>query len=291
MDFLFHVSRGLSTVNNNQVFNLDYNAGSISDNLEVSLLYRVSDLHPNPNDDVVFSGYLKTLDDNIGVSGENIILYEIKSDEIKEIKSTLTNDNGYFIISLSIPDERLGSYLLRFPGSNDFNEYETTRIYINSLDKSFIITIAIAVFLVITIVLFFLISRGIPKEKFVKPIVLSVIFGVILQFIGAGFIALIAAGGIAGYLFSKKANSDWKGYLRIGMMSGLLLVLVNDILFSVTFLTSPEFIEPRYTILQGEVFSIIFSQTIFSLVIFIILTGVSAVLGGRFGSSNKNKNR
>ncbi|KXB04610.1 hypothetical protein AKJ48_01995 [candidate division MSBL1 archaeon SCGC-AAA261O19] len=254
----------------------------------VLLLYEVSDPRPDPGENVVFSGYLKTADENLGVVGENVVLYEVLSENTVEVKSVITGENGYYAISLNVSSKRVGSYFIKFTANDYYKETGTPRLYVNSLDKPFILGVAIISILVVMLVLFFLLSRGVAKEQFAKPLLIALAVGVLLQFIGAGFIALAVAGGIAGYLFSKRTGK-WTEHLRIGIMTGVLLALVYGIVFSLVLAESPELLGLEYSITQGEIFSIISAQTIYFLAFYNLLTGIGAMLGGIIGGPSKSR--
>lgn len=253
----------------------------------VSITFELDDSDPNLGENVTFSGFLKTVSDNEGIAGENVILYEVLSDNtIKARSSVLTDENGNYVMSLNIPSKGIGAYLLKFPGSQYYEGAKTSRSYVNSIDKPLVLGVSILLITIVVLVVFFLLSRGVPKEQFIKPLLIAFAVGVLLQFIGAGFIALIAAGGIAGYLFSKRTGK-WTEHLRIGIMAGVLLVLVYDIVFSAIFVTAPGLFGLKYSITQGDAFSIIFTQTIYFLAFFNLLTGIGAILGGMIRGSSK----
>jgi len=96
---------------------------------------------------------------------------------------------------------------------------------------------------------------------------------------GASFIGVLAAGGIAGYLFAR-VTRKWTTHLRIGCMTGFLFLLVIGLLFAYSFTGFPEALGLYYSVTQAEVFEILFLQTIFLVVDYALLIGMGAVLGG-----------
>ncbi|MBS3815016.1 MAG: hypothetical protein KGY45_00455 [Hadesarchaea archaeon] len=271
--------------------------GPIVRKRRVSLNYNVGDFDLAPGEEAVFTGSLRTARENEVMVGENIILYEIFSDNSTKLKSTVTNENGEFSLTLNVSEKGIGAYSLRFPGSGSYEENKSSFSYVNSLDKLPIFSGSAAIILVLVLVLLFVLFWGIPKEYLIKPLLIAPPVGVALlfmPFINLGFfISLLVAGGLAGYLFSKWSDK-WINQLRVGVMAGVLLSLANGLLVAYALIIRTDFLTflgLRYSVSQAEVFGLIFQQTLYYFLIFGLLAGIGGLLGGMLRTTKpKNKN-
>ncbi|KXB01262.1 hypothetical protein AKJ45_01755 [candidate division MSBL1 archaeon SCGC-AAA261F19] len=237
---------------------------------------------PAPGEEILFIGHLETNKYDLDISGENVILYEILSDGTSEAGSDITNENGLFAIELKIPREKLGVYKITFHGSDYFEAVETGRLYTDSLNNNLFLGVDVILLALVSIASFFL-SRNIANKDLLKPLLAGSIIGITFQFIVSAFIALFAAGGLAGYMLARETDK-WKDHLSIGVMTGLLLLLVFGVLFIYTLLSSPEMII-QYSITQGGVFRIVTTQILLLSVLYSLLTGIGSIIGGKIRES------
>ena len=245
----------------------------------VSLSWEVDNPDPAAGETITFSGYLRTTEENLGIAGENIILSKLLSDNKVSIGSSTTEENGYFTMLLDAPSSGIFCYRAQFLGDNYYAESESSRLYLNTLNKPLVFGIYAVILFALVGAMMFLFSRGIPRVHYLKPVLLGFVLGFLLLIIGAGFIGVLAAGGIAGYLFAKEARR-WTKHLQVGCMAGFLFLLVGGLIFAYFLTWSPADVGLNYSVTQMGVFGIFFSDIIFSLVNYALLVGIGAVLGG-----------
>lgn len=250
-----------------------------TENQSVSLSCEVDKPEPAEGETIKFSGYLRTTEENLGIAGEGIILYNLLSDNKVSVSSSITGENGHFTLLLDAPSSGIFCYRAQFPGDNYYAESESSKLYVNTLNKPLVFGIYAVILFALVGAMMFLFSRGIPRVHYLKPVLLGFVLGFLLLIIGAGFIGVLAAGGIAGYLFAKEARR-WTKHLRVGCMAGFLFLLVGGLIFAYFLTWSPADVGLNYSVTQMGVFGIFFSDIIFSLVNYALLVGIGAVLGG-----------
>lgn len=247
-----------------------------------SLTCELDNPNPDPGENVTFKGYLKTVEDDQGVPGENIVLYKLLTgNDVTKIRSVNTNENGRFSLSIEAPSPGISVYRIKFLGDNYHRASKSSRFHVNTLDESLVWGVSVAVILIIPIVLIFLFSRGLVREHYFKPVIMGFAVGLFLNIIPAGFLGLLLAGGVAGYFFAKRTGG-WTKHLRVGLMTGFLLLLVLGSISVFPSLGFPELFS--YSVSQ----SIIFSQIVLSLVSCVLWTGLGAVVGGMLGGTPKS---
>jgi len=246
----------------------------------MSLSCEVDNPEPAAGETITFSGYLRTVDDNSGQAGENIILYKLLDNENIGVGSATTYENGYFTFSLAAPGPEISCYIALFPGDNYYDTSASSILYLNTLNKSLFFGGYVAILIAIVGVAMFLLRRGIARTNYLMPVLIGFVLGFFLLLIGAAELSFLAAGGITGYLFAKKAPG-WTKHLRIGCITGLLFLLTLGLIsvYSIVAL-SPEALGVIYSITQMEIFTSLFTPTIFSLVYYSLLVGMGAVVGG-----------
>ncbi len=245
----------------------------------VSLSFEVDNPEPATGETVNFSGYLRTTKENQGLPEENIILHKLLSNDNVSVISATTDENGYFTLSLDAPSPGIYRYRARFPGDNHYGASESSSLFVNTLDKPLVFGVYAVILLALVGVVMFLLSKGIAKAHWLKPVLLGFGLGFFLIYIGAGFIGFLAAGGISGYLFARE-TPKWTKHLRIGFMTGFIFLLAIGLLSVYSLTSFPDELGLKYSVTQGEVFGILFYQTIFLLVDYALLIGMGAVLGG-----------
>ena len=245
-----------------------------------SLTWEVDNPKPAIGESVTFSGCLRTGDDNLGVAEENLVLYKLLPKDNVSVGSSITDENGGFVFSLEAPDPGIHVYVIRFIGDNYYGASESPRLCVSTLDEPLILGVAATVLMVIVGVLMFLLSRGMVRAHYMKPVLLGFVLGIFLDLVGAGFLGLLAAGGVAGYL-SAKGTRGWTKYLRVGCMTGLLILLVLGVLFIYfmhLIMERPELF--LYSVTQADMFTGFLYETIHSLLLFSMLAGLAATIGG-----------
>ncbi len=252
--------------------------GPLVEKWSVSLSFEVDITEPATGETVTFSGYLGTTEGNL--PGENLILYNLLLDNDVEVSSATTAENGYFTLQLDAPSPGISFYRARFLGDNYYEASESSRLYVNTLDKPLVFGVYAVILLALVGVLMFFISRGIARAHYLKPVLLGFAMGFFLLLVGADFIGVLAAGGIAGYLFARE-TPRWTTHLRIGCMTGFLFLLAVGLISVAYFLTwTPDVFLLGYSVTQMEVFGILFVNIIFYIVNYSLLVGMGAVLGG-----------
>ena len=251
--------------------------GPLVEKWPVSLSCKVEKPEPATGETVIFSGHLSTTEENL--AGESIILYKLLSDKDVEVSSTTTYENGDFTLLLDAPSAGIFCCRARFPGDDYYEVSESSRLYVNTLNKPLVFGVYAVILFALVGAMMFMFSRGIARTHYLKPVLLGFVLGFLLLIIGAGFIGVLAAGGIAGYLFAKEARG-WTKHLRIGCMTGFLFLLVGGLIFAYFLTWSPADVGLNYSVTQMDVFEIFLSDIIFSLVNYVLLVGTGAVLGG-----------
>jgi len=249
-------------------------------NHPMSLSCEVDNPEPAAGETITFSGYLRTADDNLGKAGENIILYKLFLDNYISVGSAPTRENGYFTLSLEAPGPEISCYIALFPGDNDLAENISGGLYSSTLNKSLVLGGYVAILIAIIGIAMFLLRRGIARTNYLMPVLIGFALGFFLILIGASTLGILAAGAITGYLFAKKAP-EWTKHFRIGCITGLLFLLTLGLISVYSIVTlSPEDLGVIYSITQTEIFTSLFTSTIFSLVYYSLLVGMGAVVGG-----------
>jgi hypothetical protein len=249
-------------------------------NHPMSLSCEVDNPEPAAGETITFSGYLRTADDNLGKAGENIILYKLFLDNYISVGSAPTRENGYFTLSLEAPGPEISCYIALFPGDNDLAENISGGLYSSTLNKSLVLGGYVAILIAIIGIAMFLLRRGIARTNYLMPVLIGFALGFFLILIGASTLGILAAGAITGYLFAKKAP-EWTKHFRIGCITGLLFLLTLGLISVYSSVTlSPEDLGVIYSITQTEIFTSLFTSTIFSLVYYSLLVGMGAVVGG-----------
>jgi hypothetical protein len=245
----------------------------------MSLSCEVDNPEPAVGGTITFSGYLITADDNLGLAGENIILYKIFSENETSIGSVTTDENGHFMLSLEASGPDISCYMALFPGDNYYDISGSFILYSNTLNKLLIFGGYVAILTAIVGVAMFLLSRGITRAHYLTPVMTGFALGFFLLLIGAAELGILAGGFITGYLFAKTAP-QWTKHLRIGCIAGLLLLLAVGIISAYSIVTwSPE-AGAIYSITQMEIFTSLFTSTIFFLAYYSIVVGIGAMIGG-----------
>ena len=246
----------------------------------MSLSCGVDNPEPATGETIIFSGYLKTVDENSGQAGENIILYKIFLDNDTSMGLATTDNNGYFTLSLEAPGPEISCYIALFPGDNDLAENISGGLYSSTLNKSLVLGGYVAILIAIIGIAMFLLRRGIARTNYLMPVLIGFALGFFLILIGASTLGILAAGAITGYLFAKKAP-EWTKHFRIGCITGLLFLLTLGLISVYSIVTlSPEDLGVIYSITQTEIFTSLFTSTISYLVYYSMMVGIGAVVGG-----------
>jgi hypothetical protein len=247
----------------------------------MSLSCEVDNPEPAVGETITFSGYLRTADDNLGKAGENITLYKIFLDnDTSMVSATTENENGYFKFSLGAPGPEISCYIALFPGDNYYDTSASSILYSSTLNKSLVFGGYVAVLMVLIGIGMFLLPRGITRADYLMPVLIGFVLGFFLLLIGAAELSVLAAGLITGYLFAKTAPK-WTKNFRIGCITGLLFLLAIGLISAYYIIAlPPEALGVIYSVTQMEIFTSLFTSTIFSLLYYSVLVGMGAVVGG-----------
>ena len=254
-----------------------YNGPLVENRPAVSLSCEVDNPEPVIGENVTFSGHLSTTEENL--AGKSIILYKLLLDDNANVGSTTTDENGYFKLTLDAPGPGIFCYIALFSGDNYYKISESSIAYVNTLNKSMVFGAYAVILLVLVGVMMILLSWRIPRAQYLKPVLLGFALGFLLLLIGAGFIGILAGGAIAGYLFARE-NPKWTKHLRIGCMAGFLFLLGTELIISFFLIWSPDVLSLPYSVIQTDVFGILFSDIVFSSVYYVLWVGMGAMLGG-----------
>jgi hypothetical protein len=246
-----------------------------------SLSCGVNNPEPAVGETITFSGYLTTADDNLGKENENITLYKIFLDNYTSVGSDNTEENGYFTFSLEAPGPEISCYIALFPGDNYYDTSTSYVLYSNTLNKSLVFGVYVAVIIALIGIGMFLLSRGIARADYLMPVLIGFVLGFFLLLIGAAELSVLAAGLITGYLFARTAPK-WTKSFRIGCITGLIFLLTVGLISTYYYIIAlpPEALGVIYSVTQMEIFASLFTSTIFSLLYYSVLVGMGAVVGG-----------
>lgn len=242
-----------------------------------SLACEVNKPKPTAGETIVFSGYLRTSDENLGIAGKNLVLYKLLRENEVGVGSAVTDDNGYFILSLEAPSPGISFYKVQFLGDNYYEASESARLYLNTLNEAFVLGISAVILLLVVGSLIFLFSRGMVRAQYLRFVLLGSGVGIFLELMRAGFLSPLAAGGVAGYLFARETRG-WTKHLRVGCMAWLLVLPLVGILYVFFFTESPEFF--AYSITQSEFITMVLYLIILSLMFLTLVAGLAATIGG-----------
>lgn len=247
--------------------------------------FKVDIYDPNPGEIIIFSGYLRT--DNVGVSGKRVDL----SEDDNTVKSNNTDENGYFSISIEAPGSGSYGYIASFAGDN---HYERSQSYMEPVITFGALTVS-AIFGVFSVglvlVLAFLLSRGINRDQYLKLVLIGTLIAVFLSFLlGAGFIGLVVAGAVTGYLYAREVKG-WSRHLRAGGLVALFLLLIScfEIALFIKETAANYVVSIGYSISNTELLAGLGFNVLFSALILILWVGLGAILGGYLRKSLKPK--
>ena len=108
--------------------------------------------------------------------------------------------------------------------------------------------------------------------------------------LGAGFIGLIVAGAVTGYLYAREVKG-WSRHLRAGGLVALFLVLVScfEIAALIKRMAADYVVSLGRSISNTELLAGLFFNVLFSAFIIILWVGLGASLGGYLRKSLKPK--
>lgn len=268
--------------------------------------FEVSNRYPNPGEEVTFSGYLiddysfyfyveNPQDENardpttgeysgprVAVNGKTVRLFEPPLED-NIIGSGDTAENGYFSISIEAPDSGSFAYMVSFEGDENHKSLKSDMECLITFSAFTISAISIAFSLMLILVLLFLLSRGVSRTQYLTPVLIGFLVAIVFTFLFiAGFIGLIMAGAVTGYMYARKV-SGWSKHLRVGGLIALCLLLVLCLLRAYLIKETAAFyvldIVGR-SIGNGELLELIIFETLFSALFYILFLGAGAILGG-----------
>lgn len=253
-----------------------YDGPLVGKHSDVFLICEVDNPEPVAGETITFSGRMETTEENL--AGENIILYELLLDGGDNVGSTTTDENGYFTLTLSAPGQGIFCYGARFPGDDYYEASQSSILYVNTLDKPLVFGVYAVIILALVGVLIVLSSWGVPRAHYLRPVLFGFAVGFFLLLIGAGFIGVLAAGAIVGYM-SVRENPRWTKYLRISFMASFLLLLAVELIITYFLIWFPGAVGLSYSVIQADVYGVLFTETISSLVYYTLWVAIGAMLG------------
>jgi len=268
--------------------------------------FMVNNSYPDPGREVIFSGYL--IDDNnfyfyvenprgenarnpatgtyngprVAVGGRTVSLLLLEENS-SVVGSGNTDENGYFSISIEAPSSGSFGYIAKFEGDEHHESSISDMECLITFDAFTISTISGVLSVILILVLIFLLSRGISKAQYLKPVLIGLLIAVVFLFLFvAGSIGLMMAGAVTGYLYARKV-SGWGRHLRVGGLVALFLLLV--LCFARAYLIK-ETAEYYVLTLVGrsignsDLLKLLVLETFLSAMFYIIFVGLGAILGG-----------
>jgi len=269
--------------------------------------FMVSNRYPDPGQEVIFSGYL--IDENnfyfyvenprgenardpatgthsgpkVALGERTVVLKLLLEENNPVVGSDNTDENGYFSISIEAPSSGSFGYIAKFEGDG---YHESSPSYLECLitfDAFTISAISTVLSVILILVLMFLLSRGISKDQYRKPVLIGLLVAIVFLFLfAAGFIGLIMAGAVAGYLYAREV-SGWSRHLRVGGLVALFLLLV--LCFARVYYIK-EIAESYVLTLVGrsignsELLKLLVIDILLYALFYIVYVGLGATLGG-----------
>jgi len=269
--------------------------------------FMVSNRYPDPGQEVIFSGFL--IDDNnfyfyvenprgenardpttgtysgpkVALGERTVVLKLLLEENNPVMGSDNTDENGYFSITIEAPSSGSFGYIAKFEGDG---YHESSPSYLECLitfDAFTISAISTVLSVILILVLMFLLSRGISKDQYRKPVLIGLLVAIVFLFLfAAGFIGLIMAGAVAGYLYAREV-SGWSRHLRVGGLVALFLLLV--LCFARVYYIK-EIAESYVLTLVGrsignsELLKLLVIDILLYALFYIVYVGLGATLGG-----------
>jgi len=268
--------------------------------------FMVNNRYPDPGQEVVFSGYLidantfyfyvenprgenarnpttGTYNGPRVAVGERTVSLLLIEENNSVVGSGNTDENGYFSISIEAPSSGSFGYIAKFEG----DEYhESSPSYLECLitfDAFPISAISVVFSVILILVLIFLLSRGISKAQYLRPVLIGLLVAIVFLFLfAAGFIGLIMAGAVTGYMCAREV-SGWSRHLRVGGLVALFLLLFLCLTRAYYIKKTAEYYVLTLvgtSIGNSELLKLLFLETLFSALFYIIYVGLGATLGG-----------
>lgn len=273
--------------------------------------FEVDDYSVDPGQEVIFSGYLfcdynfyfsyvenegeNARDPATGThSGPRVALSGKRIDLIEEnsvVGSDDTDEDGHFSISIGAPSSGSYGYVASFAGDN---RYESSQSYMEPVITFGALTVS-AIFgifsVALVLVLAFLLSRGISRDQYLKPVLIGSLVAMFLAFLlWAGFIGLLVAGAVTGYLYAREVKG-WSRHLRAGGLVALFLLFVScfEIALLIKETAADYVVSIGYSISNTELLTGLVFNVLLSAFIIILWVGLGAILGGYLRKSLKPK--
>lgn len=248
--------------------------------------FKVDTYDPDPGEIITFSGYLKS--DNVGVGEKRV---DLSADD-NAVGSDDTNENGYFSISVEAPSSGSYIYVTSFVGDN---YYDGSLLYVEPVVTFDALTVSaifglISVFLILILV--FLLSRGVSRAQYLKPVLIGFLVAMFLSFlfgIWVGF--LIVAGAVTGYLYAREVKG-WSRHLRAGGLVALLFSLVycfEIALYIKRVAADYVVLYIGHSIDNSRLLTELGFNALFFVLVVVLCAGAGAILGGFLRKSLKPK--
>lgn len=234
---------------------------------------------PNPGEVVTFSGYLKC--DNAGVDGKIEIRVLLKGN-VSTVGSDNAVENGYFSIPIEAPDSGSFVYIAKFDGNSYYENSQSDMECLITFDAFAIATIYCILSAIVILALMFLLSRRVSRAQYLKPALIGFLAAVVsTRLFVAGFIGLMVAGAMAGYLYARNV-SGWSKHLRVGGLVALffMLFLCLESAYFIKGVAASLVLGVGYSISNGEFLGLSIVNTIFVALFFIVFLGAGAIFGG-----------
>ena len=268
--------------------------------------FEVNNRYLDPGEEAIFSGYL--IDDysfyfyvenpqgenardpatgehsgpKVAVNGKTVHLFEPPFED-NIIGSGGTAENGYFSISIEAPSSGSFAYRASFEGDENHKNLKSDMECLITFDAFTISAISIAFSAILILILMFLLSRGVSRAQYLKPLLIGFLVAMVFTFVFvAGFIGLIMAGAVAGYLYAREVRG-WSKHLRVGGLVALFLFLVLCLVRAYFIKETAAFYVLEIvgrSMGNSELLELLILETIFSALFYIVFLGVGAILGG-----------
>jgi hypothetical protein len=136
--------------------------------------------------------------------------------------------------------------------------------------------------IVLVAALMFVLTRGLRKTRYIRPVLIGFIFGMgCAVMFGAGIFGLFMGGVLAGYLFASEVGV-WGKHMRAGGLAGVLFMpnICFETAYGVEVTTAKLAEELGRLPSTSELLAWMCGETFISAIFFIAVLGIGAILGG-----------
>jgi len=239
----------------------------------------VSESRASPGDSVEIGGKVVDAIDNSPIGDVSISLYSVCLENEVLVANLTSGPEGNFSTTLEVSAQGILCYRVRLEEDPYYENTSSEMLYVSSLDGASLFWGYMGPFVAVVMILGFILTLGLPRLFSASVFAIGAVIGFLLMYVGAGELGILAAGAITGYLASRRI-AEWGKHLRLGLITGLILVLLVGGVLAYFFTLPPEVLGFNYSVTQGEISSYMFQWSIYSAILFMVFSGIGAVIGG-----------